>query len=121
MPVRPDRVALVVNAAARSGAAAFETAHRLLVDLGVPLVACYLVTDPARLTEALNQAAAESCELIVVGGGDGTLSTAAEHLVRHRVTVGVLPSRHCKRSGTHSADPDRLAGGLRGDRRRQGR
>lgn len=86
-----NRAALVVNAAARSGTGALETARRLLLQLGVPIVASYPVTDPVRLAEVVHQVAADGCDLVVVGGGDGTLSTAVGHLVRHHATLGVLP------------------------------
>lgn len=88
---RADRAALVVNTAARSGAEAYDSARRLLVRLGVPIVATHPVNDPSRLGEVVAQVAADGCDLIVLGGGDGTLSTALDHLVRHRATLGVLP------------------------------
>lgn len=88
---RAHRAALVVNAGARSGAAAFERARQDLVLQGVPIVASHLVTDPSRLGEVVARVAADGCDLIIVGGGDGTLSTAIDHMVRHGATLGVLP------------------------------
>ncbi len=87
---RFERVALVVNAASRTGAAAFEAARESLRERQVPLGACYQVTDAARLPEIINEVA-DHHDLVVVGGGDGTLSTAVDHLARKEVALGVLP------------------------------
>ena len=87
---RFDQVALVVNAASRTGAAAFESARGLLRDLRVPLGECYQVTDSVRLPEVIAEVA-DTHDLVVVGGGDGTLSTAVDHLAHRGVTLGVLP------------------------------
>lgn len=87
----PERAALVVNTSSRTGAAAFESARARLGELGVPLVACFPVNDPTRLAEVVEHAAADGCDLVIVGGGDGTLSTAVDHLAGGRAVLGLLP------------------------------
>lgn len=86
-----ERPALVVNASSRTGADAYEIARDLLTDLGVPLTDCYAVRDPTRLGEVLDQVINNGCDLVIVGGGDGTLSSAVDQLARHGITLGVLP------------------------------
>ena len=49
------------------------------------------VTDPRRLPQALAAAVDSGADLIVVGGGDGTLSEAAHQLAHRDVCLGVLP------------------------------
>jgi len=88
---RFSRAVLVVNAASRTGAEAFASARERLVDLGVPLAECYPVTDATRLGEVLEHVVADGSDLVVVGGGDGTLSTAVDHLAHRDITLGVLP------------------------------
>ncbi len=90
VPREITRAALVVNAGSRSGAAAFEFARQELTDLGVPLAECYQVTDAARLPEIFEDVA-DHHDLVVVGGGDGTLSTAVDFLAHRDVILGVLP------------------------------
>ncbi|UYM07349.1 lipid kinase [Solicola gregarius] len=88
---RFTRVALVVNAASRTGSEAYDEAHRRLSELGVAPDVAYPVRDPARLGDVLDSVTADGCDLVVVGGGDGTLSTAIDHLARHDMALGVLP------------------------------
>jgi diacylglycerol kinase family enzyme len=47
--------------------------------------------EPAGVRRAVLEAAASDAGVIVVGGGDGTLSTAAQVLVGSRKTLGILP------------------------------
>ena len=88
---RYERVALVVNAASRSGSEAYEQARRRLVDLGVTPDESYPVRDPARLVDVLESVLDSGCDLVIVGGGDGTLSTAVDRLARHGVALGIIP------------------------------
>lgn len=90
-PSQYERAALVVNASSRTGNAAYERARERLTDLGLPLAECYPVTDPTRLTEVVEHVAADGCDLVIVGGGDGTLSTAVDPLLQHGAVLGVLP------------------------------
>lgn len=87
----PVRAALVVNAASRTGAEAYERARRRLEELGVRVQEGFPVKDPSRLGEVLDQVAARDVGLVVVGGGDGTLSSAVDHLAGRGVTLGILP------------------------------
>lgn len=88
---RFHRAALVVNTASRSGASAFDPASRLLRDMGVPLAEAHAVGDPTRLPDVVERATSGGSDLIVVGGGDGTISSAMPALVRQHATLGVLP------------------------------
>ena len=86
--------ALVLNTAARSGARALETAPDLLREAGLDVASCVAVDDPGALPGVL-LAAAEGHRVVVVGGGDGTVSCAAGVLVdlpaSVRPVLGVLP------------------------------
>jgi diacylglycerol kinase (ATP) len=90
----PGSTALVLNTAARSGARALETVPDLLRGAGLEVASCVAVDDPAALPGVLRTAAAGH-RLVVVGGGDGTVSCAAGVLadlpVSERPVLGVLP------------------------------
>jgi YegS/Rv2252/BmrU family lipid kinase len=82
---------LVVNTKARRGAAAFADARRLLEERGMTLDRCLSVGDPARLPDAVAQAVSEGHGLIVVGGGDGTISAAVNAIAGSGAICGLLP------------------------------
>jgi diacylglycerol kinase (ATP) len=89
-PTEITRAALVVNASSRTGAEAAAFAQQRLTDLRVPLADCYQVTDAARLPEIFAEVV-DDHDLVIVGGGDGTLSTAVDFLAHRGVVLGVLP------------------------------
>ena len=84
------RTALVVNVRSRRGRRHFTTVHRRL-QATVELVDVRPVADPRGLPEALAAAANSGADLVVVGGGDGTLSEAAHQLAHRDVCLGVVP------------------------------
>ena len=85
------RAALIVNAGSRHGNAPIGRARDLLKAAGVPLVATYALRNPARLPAAVRDALVRGCDLIVLGGGDGSVSAAAHDLARGRAVLGLLP------------------------------
>jgi diacylglycerol kinase (ATP) len=91
MERRFERAALVVNTGARTGRQAYDEARHRLRDLDVPLLECYPVDEPARLVEVLQHLVDKEADLVCVGGGDGTMSTAVDHLAHRGITLGVLP------------------------------
>ena len=82
--------AVVINAGSRRAAS-----HELAVDAmrkaGVPISAVHRVQLGADLAGTLDRALADGHDLIVVGGGDGTVSYAAGQVARTNVMLGVLP------------------------------
>ena len=84
------RAALVVNTRSRSGEQAFEQARSYLRELGVRVEAEYNLRDPARLPETVREAAGEY-GLVILGGGDGTVSSAVDFLADREVVLGLLP------------------------------
>ena len=87
--------ALVVNAASRRGADAFPTAREALPRHGFDLAAVRAVTDPSTLPTVVRDVVRSGVRLVVVGGGDGTISCAAGVLAElpepERAVLGVLP------------------------------
>lgn len=82
--------AVVINAGSRRAAS-----HELAVDVmrkaGVPISAVHHVRSGADLGGTLDRALADGHDLMVVGGGDGTVSYAAGRVAGSNVMLGVLP------------------------------
>ncbi|WP_091598286.1 diacylglycerol/lipid kinase family protein [Micromonospora krabiensis] len=88
---RHRRAALVVNAHSRWGRHLYERACSLLVAAGFDLIGRYPVEQPAELESVLAAAADLGPDLLVAGGGDGTLSAAARLLAHRDIALGLLP------------------------------
>ena len=85
------KVAVVVNAASRRGAAGYERAVELLGHAGVPVATKRAVASGSELSGAVEQAVADGHDLVVVGGGDGSVGGAAGVIAGTEVALGVLP------------------------------
>lgn len=82
--------ALIVNAQSRKGQAMFEEACAALS--GLPFqVDAHAVEQPDLLEATLEKALAKKPELVILGGGDGTISGLVDLLVGKNVVLGVLP------------------------------
>jgi diacylglycerol kinase (ATP) len=88
---RPRQVALVVNAGSRRGAEALDTVERLLTSGSADNVTTYPVTSPGDLATTLDRALEKAPDLLVVGGGDGSVGCAAGRVAGTTVVLGVLP------------------------------
>jgi diacylglycerol kinase (ATP) len=86
------RAVLVVNGRSRSGQDVLGEASRRLRAGGAALVAERLEADPERLPERVEQAVADGADLVVLGGGDGTLSSCVASLAGRDVVLGLLPT-----------------------------
>ncbi|MDQ3924735.1 MAG: lipid kinase [Actinomycetota bacterium] len=83
--------ALIVNARSRTGEKAFEKASKHLEDLGVHIGVRYALSDPSRLPETVREAVLEGHDPVILGGGDGSVSSTVDFLAHHHCTLGLLP------------------------------
>ncbi|WP_406044973.1 YegS/Rv2252/BmrU family lipid kinase [Micromonospora sp. NBC_00898] len=88
---RERRAALVVNAHSRRGRRLYEGARSRLVAAGFTLLGTYPVERPDELEQHLAEAADLGVDLLVAGGGDGTIGTAARLLAHRDIALGLLP------------------------------
>jgi YegS/Rv2252/BmrU family lipid kinase len=82
---------LLVNTHSRRGAALYEAASERLAARGFDLLGSFPVEDPRRLVDTIHEAVALDAPLLIVGGGDGTVSDVAGHLAYRNTALGVLP------------------------------
>ncbi|WP_258341885.1 lipid kinase [Saccharopolyspora gregorii] len=85
------KAALIVNAQSRSGARACSHAEDLLRALDVPLHAVHPLRDASRLVEVVEGVVEDGHDLVVLGGGDGTVSSVVDVLAHREVPMGLLP------------------------------
>ena len=92
MPSSSTRhAAVVVNTGSRRGQAALAETGRLLTSAGLDSVRLLPVTSGSELRATMEAAVADGPDLLVVGGGDGTVSCAADLVSGTDVVLGVLP------------------------------
>ena len=82
---------LVVNTHSRRGQQFFFKAVNLLEQRGVRVTASYPVRHPERLPEVIQEAIARGNKLVIVGGGDGTISAIVDSFAYQDVVLGILP------------------------------
>jgi diacylglycerol kinase (ATP) len=82
--------AVVINAGSRRGAAR-EFAVDTMRKAGVSISSVHPVMSGADLAGTLDRVLADGHDLLVVGGGDGTVSYAAGRVAGTNVVLGVLP------------------------------
>ena len=109
----PKDIVVIVNSASGCGhgtssVAAIEAELRAVGQ--IPRVTC---VDSDAIGQAIERAIKDGAPLIVIGGGDGTLSTAASVLVDTEVTLGVLPMGTLNHFAKDQQIPLDLAGAVR--------
>jgi YegS/Rv2252/BmrU family lipid kinase len=90
VPPLPRQAILIVNAASRKGAEAFEGARDKLVEAGIQLIDSRAVEDPGLLAGEVT-AAIDRAPMVIIGGGDGTLSKAVDHFLGKDAVFAFLP------------------------------
>lgn len=110
MPELP--LALLVNTRSRTGAQEFAHADAALRERGLAPSVARAIEEPDALPAALREALADGARTIVVGGGDGTLATAAGLLAHRDAVLGVLPLGTANSFARSLGIPADLAGAL---------
>ena len=86
----PRQAILVVNAMSRRGAEAFEPATEKLAAAGVELIEAHAVDKPEDMDKTIKAAIAKA-PMVIVGGGDGSLSSSVDHFVGKDTVFAILP------------------------------
>jgi len=85
-----SRAALIVNSHSRVGRKMFNDACAALKALRIGVDA-YAVNDPGRLHAIARTALAKQPDILILGGGDGTISSLVDHIVGSDIPLGLLP------------------------------
>lgn len=86
----PKQAVLVVNTMSRSGADMFENVRDKLIAAGVELVEAIAVDAPEQMEPAIRNAIARA-PMVIVGGGDGTLSSNVDFFVGQHTVFAFIP------------------------------
>jgi YegS/Rv2252/BmrU family lipid kinase len=86
----PRKAILIVNAMSRKGADAFDEARDKLELAGVELIEAVAVTEPDKMDGIVKDAIARA-PMVILGGGDGSLSSNVDHFVGQDTVFAVLP------------------------------
>jgi len=84
-----QRALLLVNCHARQGHENFQLAIHCLQELGFDLIVDF-PEKPQQLSDTIRHYC-KQVELVIIGGGDGTLNAAVEGLVDTQLPLGILP------------------------------
>jgi len=87
----PREAALIVNAQSRRGDDLFQQAREKLQAAGFKLIAAHAVHDPTELALTVRQAVRNGAPMVIVGGGDGSLSGTVDEVVDTGCVFAVLP------------------------------
>jgi YegS/Rv2252/BmrU family lipid kinase len=87
----PRQAVLVVNAHSRKGQALFRQAEQKLKAAGIELLAAHAVRDPERLVPTVHEAVRSGAPMVIVGGGDGSLSSTVDEVVERDCVFALLP------------------------------
>ena len=87
----PKQAVLIVNAHSRKGQDLFREASAKLEMAGVELIAAHAIKDPRTLPETVRKAVNDGAPMVIVGGGDGSLSSAVDDVVDRDCVFALLP------------------------------
>ncbi len=85
------RAVLAVNTHSRAGARLFSGAMRLLSARGILIEEAHPVGKPEQLPGIVKDAVERGSRLVIVGGGDGTISSIVDELAYRDTVLGLLP------------------------------
>src|SRR3546814_1860353 len=87
----PREAVLVVNAHSRRGRELFREAKEKLEAAGISLRAAHAVRHPKELIPTMRRAVKSGVPMVIVGGGDGSLSCTVDDVVDRDCVFALLP------------------------------
>ena len=87
----PREAVLIVNAMSRTGEAQFADAKKMLETSGIGLIAAHAIKDPSTLNDTVCNAVRSGAPMVIIGGGDGSLSGTVDDVVDKDCVFAILP------------------------------
>lgn len=87
----PKQATVVVNVQSRRGKEAFEQVCDKLGAAGIEIVERHAVEDPDEMRPIIRNAIANGAKMVIVGGGDGSLSTTIDDFLCTDTVFAFLP------------------------------
>ena len=87
----PRQAVLVVNAHSRRGRALFREAAEKLAEAGIEIISAHAVRNPRKLVPTMQEAVRSGAPMVIVGGGDGSLSCTVDEVVDRDCVFALLP------------------------------
>ncbi|WP_363351835.1 diacylglycerol kinase family protein [Methylocystis echinoides] len=106
------RAAFIVNTRSSQGAEYYREAKQKVVDSGFALDAADPVGEAQRLPDLVQQAIRRGHNLVIVGGGDGTIHSVAHLFAYADVALGILPLGTANNYARQLGLPLNLAGAV---------
>lgn len=85
------KFALIVNAGSRKGEEMYAQAHESLSCAGADLVLSEAAHTPGDIPGLIDRAVQAGADRIVLGGGDGTISSSSRQIAKAEVELALLP------------------------------
>lgn len=85
------KACVIINTYSRKGEKLFFEALDGLQAHGISIVASYPVRNPEKLPEIIKEAISRPCDIVIVGGGDGTISSIVDNFAHKDIVLGLLP------------------------------
>lgn len=86
----PKQAILIVNAMSRSGAEVFDEVRNKLMAAGMDIMEAHAIDNPDDMTPAVQNAVAKA-PMVIIGGGDGSLSSNVDFFVGQDTVFAFIP------------------------------
>jgi YegS/Rv2252/BmrU family lipid kinase len=85
------KIALIVNGKSQRGRSLFKHAKTLLADNGIKLNQSVCIRKPKQIKQNVTYLISSGIDMIIIGGGDGTISEIVDFGVKKNVLFAILP------------------------------
>lgn len=86
----PKQAILIINAMSRNGADVFDEVRDKLVAAGIDVMEAHAIDNPDEMEPAVRHAVAKA-PMVIIGGGDGSLSSNVDFFVGHDTVFAFIP------------------------------
>jgi YegS/Rv2252/BmrU family lipid kinase len=85
------KIALIVNGKSQRGRSLFRHAKTLLIDNGIKLDQSLCIRKPREIKQNVKDIITSGIDMIIIGGGDGTISEIVDFGVKEDILFAILP------------------------------